>query len=185
MLQENLQLSYQLGSDDHTATILFNLGRVALASQRIEQAIEYIQKAIHLECEAFESPYLAMYRLYLGKCFAARPDRPAARAQFRQVVQDGHALDKFHLVCWGLVGIARIYIEEGQIEKALEIALLIRDCPTEYQRIEEDRVRLLAELQAVLPEDQLEAALQPAGGELTPEQARAAVLAYVRESVIK
>ena len=38
LLQENLQLSYQLGNVYQTASILFELGRVALATQRIELA---------------------------------------------------------------------------------------------------------------------------------------------------
>jgi tetratricopeptide (TPR) repeat protein len=164
-----------------TSTVFFDLGRVALASQRIEQAIEYLQKGIHFECEAFETPDLSMYRLYLGKCFAALPDRPAARAQYRQVIQEGQARDKYYLVYWGLVGIARTYIGDGQIEKALKIARLLRDCPTEFIRIEADRAALLAELQAALPAGHLEAALQQAAGKLSPDQARAAVLAYARE----
>jgi tetratricopeptide (TPR) repeat protein len=184
MMRENLHLSYQLGNDRLTATILFDLGRVALATQRIEQAVEYIQKSIYLLCEAVESPDLSMHRLYLGKCFAARPDFHAARDQFRQVIQAGQALDKFFLVYWGLVSIARTYLVEGQIEKALEISLLLRPYPTEFSGIEAESVRLLADLQAALPEGQLEAALKQVDGDISPDQARADVLAFVLEHEI-
>jgi tetratricopeptide (TPR) repeat protein len=181
LMRENLLLSYRFGNFRYIASILLELGRLALATQRIELAIEYIQKSIDLLTEFGESRDLATYRLYLGKCFAARSDLPAARAQFRQVVHDGQAQDKFHLVYYGLACIARTYIVEGQAEKALEIALVLKDCPVEHKIVQDEGNCLLAELQAALPAGQWEAALQPAGVDLPHDQVRAGVLAYVRE----
>jgi predicted ATPase len=183
LMQENLQLSYRFGYVRQIAAVLFDLGRVALATQRTELAIEYLQKNIDLLNEALESPNLPMQRMYLGKCFAAQSDLPAARDQFRQVIQTGQALDRFHLVCWGLVNIARTYLAEGRIEKALEISLLLERCPTDYKRIEEERIALLGDLQAALPEDQIEAAMQQVCRDISPDQAKAAVLAYALECV--
>jgi predicted ATPase/transcriptional regulator with XRE-family HTH domain len=181
LMQENLQLSYQFGYVRQIAAVLFDLGRVALATQQLDLAIEYLQKNIDLLSEALESPNLPMQRIYLGKCFAARSDLPAARDQFRQVVQIGQELDRFHLVCLGLVNIASTYLAEGQIEKALEISLLLRRCPTDYKRIEEERIRLLADLQAAMPEGQMEDALQQVDTSISPDQAKADVIAYVLE----
>ena len=181
MMHENLQLSYQLGNDRLTAYILYDLGRLAFATQRIEQAKEYLQISINLLSEFGESHELGRVHLYFGKCFAAQPDLPAARDQFRQVIKIGQALDIFYYVYWGLVNIARTYLDEGQTWKALEILLTLRRCPVELERIQNDRDLLLADLQAALPEDQLKAALQQGDGDISPDQARAAVLAYVWE----
>lgn len=122
-----------------------------------------------------------MVYLYLGKCFAAQLDLHAARDQFRQVIKIGQALDMFYLVYWGLVNIARTYLEDDQTGKALEISLTLRRCPVELERIQDDRDRLLADLQAALPEGAFEATVKQVEGELPADQARANVLALARE----
>jgi predicted ATPase/transcriptional regulator with XRE-family HTH domain len=184
MMHENLQLSHQLGNDRLTAYIFYDLGRLALATQRIEQAEEHLQKSMNLLSKFGESHELGRVQLYFGKCFAARSDLPAARDQFRQVIKIGVAMDMFYYVYWGLVNIARTYLEEGQTGKALEISLSLRGCPVELERIQDDRDRLLADLQAALPAGQIEAVLQQVDGDISPDQAKAAVQTYVQEHEI-
>lgn len=181
LLQESLQLSYQFKNFFTTASILFQMGRVALAAQRIEQAIEYIQKSLSLLSEFGESKNQPMLHLYLGKCFTARQNLPAAYDQFREVIQTGKEYKYFHMVYWGLVNIGRVYMLEGQTEKALGIALAIRHCPIEVIRIKEDGDSLLAELQARLPEWQVEAAMKRVDSQFSMDPAGAAALDYALE----
>jgi tetratricopeptide (TPR) repeat protein len=179
-MYENLQLSYQLGNDRLTAYILYDLGKLALATNRIEQAEEHLQKSINLLDKFGESHEIAMFHLYLGKCFAAQADLHAARDQFWQMIKIGQALNMLYLVYWGLVNIARIYIDEGKTEKALEISLTLRHCPVEHKRVQEDGNRLLADLQAALPEGVFEAVVKQVEGELPADQVRASVLALAQ-----
>ncbi len=178
VLQESLTLSDQYGNTCDITETLFELGRTALATQRIELAEAYLQKSIKMNLESGRLVDLSMHRLYLGKCFAARHDLPAARDQFRQVVKIGQSVDRPHMVYWGLVGIARIYMEEGQAGKALAMALALRHFPVEYIRLKEEGDRLLADLQAGLPEGQFEAAMQQVDGLFSPDPAGANALAY-------
>jgi tetratricopeptide (TPR) repeat protein len=157
------------------------LGSVALATGRIERAIECIQKSINLSTESQNTLSLGFCHLHLGKCYAARSNFKAARDQFRQMIKCGQESDRTHLVCSGLVNIARTYLAEGQIEKALEIALLLEYFPTLYKGIEDERSQLLVDLQAALPEGQIEAAMEQINRGASQEQARAKVLAYVLE----
>ncbi len=60
---------------------------------------------------------------------------------------------------------------EGQTEKALEISLAIRHCSTEFKLIKNDLSQLPADVQAKLPEWQVEAALKKLEGEIAPDQA--------------
>jgi len=180
-MQENLQLADQLGNSRRTAANLFNLGRVALATQRIELAEEYIQKSINLVGGFGELFDLTLLHIYLGKCFAAQTNRPAARDQFRKAIKIGQEFDLFHLVYWGLANIAQTYVEEGQTEKALEIALVLKDCTVEYKITQEEGNCLLADLQALLPKEQLEAVMKPGDGRVSADQATAAALAYALE----
>jgi predicted ATPase/transcriptional regulator with XRE-family HTH domain len=183
LMRENLQLSYLFGNFRLTASILFNLGRVALATQRIELAEEYIQKSIHLLTEYGEARDLATYRLYLGKCFAARADFQEARNQFRLVIKIGQEMDKPHMMYWGLVSIARMYQEEGQVEKALEISLALRNFPIQYLRIKGEGDRLLADLQAELPQWQVDAIMKQVDSKVSPDPVGANALAYALEHV--
>ncbi len=181
LMQGSLERSYLYGNYRLTSSILFDLGRVALATQRIELAQEYIQKSINLLDEFGESRDLAIHRIYLGKCFAARSDLGAARVQFRQVIGIGQEFDMAHVVYWGLVNIARICMLEGQTERALEISLALRHRSTEYKTIQDDFIHLLGDLQAGLPQWQIEAATKKVDGEISPDQAVAYALALVQE----
>ena len=178
LLQKNLQLTYQFKNFQTTASILFELGRVALATQRIELAIEYIQKSLNLLSELGETKNLPMHHLYLGKCFTARSDLPAAHDQFREVIKTGQEFKHFQMVYWGLVNNGRIYMLEGQTEKALGIALALRHYPIEFIRIKEEGDRLLADLQDELPQWQVEAAMQQMDSQFSPDPAGANALAY-------
>ncbi len=72
---------------------------------------------------------------------------------------------------------------EGKTEKALAIALVLRDCPVESNTVQAEGDCLLADLQAVLPAGQFEAVLQQAESKRSAGQARAYTLAdeLVRE----
>jgi len=184
LMQENLQLSYQYGTLDQTSSTLFELGRLALATQRIELAEEYIHKSINTMKESGQLVDLTFHRLYLGKCFAARQDLTAARDQFRQVIKIGQEMDKPHMVYWGLVSIARICKEEGQTEKALEISLALRHFPIQHIRIKGEGERLLADLQAELPQWQVETAMHQVDSKFSPDPAGMNALAYAMERVM-
>ena len=181
LMRDNLQLSYLFGNFRYTASALFDLGRVALATQRVELAIEYIQKSIDLLTEFGETRNLASYQLYLGKCFAARSDFQAARAQFLQVIKISQKFDSLSPVHWGLVCIAKTYLTEGHPEKALVISLLLKHCPTEFKKIEEEKSQLLADLQAALPKEQFETAMKQVDGRISPDRAEVEALAYALE----
>jgi hypothetical protein len=84
------------------------------------------------------------------------------------------------MVCWGLVNIANIYFEEGQMEKALDISLAINSCPMEIKIVQEEIVCLLENLKAALPQGLVETAMKQANCGASQEQARANVLAYVQ-----
>jgi len=179
LMQVNLQIAFQ--SKTHLGVIancLTDLSLVALATNQIEVAEKYIKECIDLISEYGESYELAFALLCLGKCSVARLEVEAGRDQFRQVIKMGQTFDAFYLVYWGLVNIARAYLVEGQIGKALEIALLLKDCSVEYKITQEEGNCLLADLQAMLPKEQVEAVMKQGDGRVSADQAAAAALAY-------
>ncbi len=181
LMQESLKLSYVFEDPSQTASILFNLGRVALATQRFDQAQEYIEKSIHTLIDIGQTMDLGIHWIFLGKCLVARSDLLAARDQFRRAIKIGQEFDMVHFTYWGLANIARTYMIEGQTEKALEISLALRHCPTEFYRINDDCDRLLADLQVALPIEQFEAAKKRVDGEILHGQDGVDALAYALE----
>jgi predicted ATPase/transcriptional regulator with XRE-family HTH domain len=181
ILRDNLQLGYRLGNDRQIAFVLSYLGRVALNTNRIGLAEGYLKKSINILMELRESHDLALLYIHLGKCYAAKPDLNAACDQFRQVIRIGQEIDKFHLVYYGLVNLAQMYLIEGQSERALEIFILLGRTPVEYMRMQADFDHLKTSLEATLPGEQMEAALKQVDDKISIDQARADLLAYVHD----
>ncbi len=72
------------------------------------------------------------------------------------MIQISRSLNVFQLAYWGLVNEARIRLLEGQPEKALEIMQILKQYSVESRTIQDDVDSLLAELQGMLPADQVE-----------------------------
>jgi predicted ATPase/transcriptional regulator with XRE-family HTH domain len=179
IMQDCLKLGYLYENNMNIAAIQVILGRIMLVTQRVEQAEKYLKEGINLLSEFGESENLAIALLYIGNCFVIRKNLPAAFEKFQHAIKIGQALHTFWLVYWGLVEIARIYLNEGKTEKTLEIALALRDCPVENTRLQDEGDCLLADLQAALPERQVVVSMQ-AESKIPPEQAIANVLKYAR-----
>ncbi len=120
--------------------------------------------------------------LFLGKCQIARSEMEAGRDKFRQVIKMGQRFDAFYLVYWGLVNIARTYLLEGHVEKALEISLILKDYPVEHKLAQDEGNLLLTDLKAGLPEWQVEAAMMRIGDEKSQGNAIADLLTHETNS---
>jgi tetratricopeptide (TPR) repeat protein len=178
---DNLQLSYQFRNDRTTANILTDLSMVMLDTDRVELAEKYLQESIKLLSDFGESDDLAFALIHVGKCFLARSQLEAARQTFQHVIRIGQTLNMYYFVYWGMVNIARANILEGQAEKALEIMRVLQDCPVEYKLVQDEGNRLLADLQALLPKEQVEALMKQGNGKISADQAAAAALAHALE----
>jgi hypothetical protein len=81
------------------------------------------------------------------------------------------------------VNIARIYMTGGKTEKALKILLVLRDHPVEYKEAQDERDCLLANLQAVLPKEQLEEVMKQVNLRVSTKHTVAEALDYALELV--
>ncbi len=183
ILLETLQLSPRMHNDRQTAYVLLYLGRVVLATHRLELAEEYLQKSINILQEFGEAYDLAIVCVQLGKCYMAQPDSSAARQQFLRAIRLGVSLDRFLLVYFGLVNLARIYVIEGQTDQALLIFLLLKRCPIEHIRVMDDIDRLREDLRAALPERQMDASLKQLNSTISEQNPIDSVLAYIRDNL--
>lgn len=142
-----------------------DLGQVKLATDRLEKAEVDFQECVSLLSGFGESHYLAVGLVYSGKCHLSQMETEAARRKFLQVIKIGRGLDIFHLVYWGLVNLARVYMLEGQLEQALRMALVLQRYSVEINEIQEDSHSLMRNLQVWLAPQQVEAARAQAEGD--------------------
>lgn len=157
-LQENLELSHRLDFKRQTALVYLDLGQVALATNRLEQAELNFQKCVEILSEFGESHDLAMGLVYLGKSLIVRGEAAEARNVYLRVIRIGQVLQIFQLMYWGLVHIARTLILEGQSQKALEMGLVLSRYSIEYKTVQKDAASLLEDLETMHTQEQIETA---------------------------
>jgi hypothetical protein len=78
---------------------------------------------------------------------------------------------------------AKTYLAEGKTEKALEISLALCHCPIEYEGIQNLNHQLFEELQAVLPNEIVEAVTKQVDEKIMLDQTGTAALAYALEQI--
>jgi predicted ATPase/DNA-binding XRE family transcriptional regulator len=148
LLYESLELGYQLGNKRQTAYTKRILGQIAMAMSQNDRAKECFQESVNQFSNYGDSPDLAIALVYLGKCLTASQELDKARREFKKVIHIGQGLNIFYLTYWGLINLAKVFMEEGQPEKAFEIALVLQQYSVESKVVRDDYKRLLADLQA-------------------------------------
>jgi predicted ATPase/transcriptional regulator with XRE-family HTH domain/Tfp pilus assembly protein PilF len=164
LLLESLGMSYELGNKRQVAYNYRLLGQVALALGQSERAKNYFQECVTLLGDYGESPDLALGLIYLGRCLTASQETEAARREFKKVIQIGQALNIFYLTYWGLINLARISMEEDQLERAYEMALVLQRYSVDSKVVQNDYAQLLADLQTRLAPQQIQAAIDQTEG---------------------
>ena len=154
MLEENIKLSYHLGSKRQTAVCYLNLGQVALAAGWIELAGLNFQEAEQILTEFGDSHYLAIAMVYYGKCLAASQAWEAARAKLLSAIQMGRSLGIFYLVYWALVNLVRVELATGRLERALEMAVVVERYTVEVKGAQDDGITLLSDVLSGFSPDQ-------------------------------
>lgn len=146
LLHQNLEHGPRLGNKRRTAFAYLDLGQVALATGRVEEAENYFQESIDYFIEFGESHDLALGYIHSGKALLAMQKTVEARQKFLQAMKIGESLNVYYLVYWGLVNLAHTYWLEGQAEKAIEIARKLHRYCVENQLAQDDCASLLVEL---------------------------------------
>lgn len=164
VLQESLELSYQSGNKRQTAYNQRILGQIAIASGQYDPAKEYLQESVNQLSHYGDSPDLAIALVYLGKCLVASQEMETARREIQKAIRIGRTFNILYLTYWGLTNLARIFMEEGQQEPALEIALVLKKYSVDPKIARDEYSKLLADLQTRLSPKQIDAATERTEG---------------------
>ena len=159
VLEESLELSYQLGNKRQTAYNQRILGQIAITLEQYDRAKELLQECENQFSDYGDSPDLAIVLVYLGKCLILSQEMETARRKFQKVIQIGQKFNIFYLIFW-----ARVFMEEGQPEPAFEIVLVLKQYSVESKVVRDDYRKLLADLETRLSPKQIDAVVKRTEG---------------------
>ena len=139
---------------------LLYLAQTARQQGDLTGALDYVAQSLILDAEFDDQLSLIDDQLVRGYIQLDRRDYAAARHDLESCLRTAQDLGAIPEVLGALTGLAILWVRTDQIDRAAEIAGLIDTHPTltlEMRKSELDP--LLAELRAILPPDELAAAL--------------------------
>jgi predicted ATPase/Tfp pilus assembly protein PilF len=146
LLHEGLALSQALGDRYNTASAKSSLGMVQQALGDHLEAQRYFEESIAIWREIGEQGSLAQTLNRYGQSLIAQADWPTARRCFLEALAVARHAQITPIVLDGLLGIAALQVEEGNVESALEVVLHVLQHPAHTQgvhkRIEQLRMDL-------------------------------------------
>jgi class 3 adenylate cyclase/tetratricopeptide (TPR) repeat protein len=158
--EESLAVYTETGARWAMDTALCNLGEVALTQNDATRAERYFQEGLTVSREFGGWPAGDPHALGgLGHVAAGAGDVALARSLFAQELTEARTVGAWTFVLYALVGFARLKTLGGDSIGAAEWLGLAMNHPSAETDVLGRARALLAELQAALPADELEAAL--------------------------
>jgi predicted ATPase/class 3 adenylate cyclase len=159
--EEGLAIMREIGNRADISIYLFNLGELAAAQNDPLAATRYHQEALAIAQDIGIRALAALCLGALGHGAAATGDLQGTRRYLQQALSEAVALGGLTEILYVVVGFARLKAEGGDPVGAAEWLGLVLRHPTATgdTDVQQRAASLLADLRAVLPADQLEAAL--------------------------
>ncbi len=157
---EGAALARTMGDRARVAQTLSNLGEVARIEGYTDEARAYFQEALEVN-RAVGNRYAETNLLWnLGALAIMTGDITQARRLFDDTLRSSRAIGSVLLMLGGILGRARLLAKDGQAYRAAELVGLVISHPGSSSDLKEHEAQpFLAELKAVLPADDLNAAL--------------------------
>lgn len=162
LVQESLALRREIGDTQGEAYSLANYGLVMVMLGQTDEARESIQRALQLsETGKHLFPRLLAF-IGLAELQARAGHLDTALQTYAQAMGSQDSIDlPLMLQLFALTGVARIKMQQGQHEQALQlISLVLRYPRTFIAIIEESATNMLEELTQLLPPETVEQAMQ-------------------------
>ena len=153
-LQESLSLANPSEDPWSVGTAYGNLGLVDLAQGKGTEAQNGLQHSIAHFTELGMLGDVAFYLTYLGEAHALQGDTGSARLHWWEAIRRAREIESLPNLLANLIRLAQV--EKGDLGTAYETALFVLDHPATWQESKNRAAALIRELEAQLPEDQLE-----------------------------
>ncbi|MBU0494632.1 MAG: tetratricopeptide repeat protein, partial [Chloroflexi bacterium] len=168
--QASLALSQESQDRGSIARALDGLARVAYARQEYEKAQDLARQVLAITQELGHRWGTARNLTRLGEIASALGETQASQTYIRQALEIATALGAKPLTLEVLAGAAALLAQGGEAAPAVELAAFIQRQPAARRETRDQAARLLGELQAALPAEELTAARER-GRAMTMEEA--------------
>src|SRR5439155_13702548 len=135
LLHEGLALSQALADRYNTASAQSGLGMVHQALGDGSEARRCFEESIAIWREIGEQGGLAQTLNRYGQSLIAQADGPMARRCFLEALAVARSAQITPIVLDGLLGVAALQAEEGNLESALEVVLHVLQDPAHTQGV--------------------------------------------------
>jgi len=126
------------------------LGSVSLAEGQYAVAQTHFQKSLDLFGEYTEGWDVALSLYYLGEVALREGNRTDSRKNFLEALQISHDANSIPIAVDSLLGLAQVYLQDGELERVLELLHHIVHHPSSSQETKDHAYRLRAEMEAQL-----------------------------------
>jgi len=144
------------------------LGSVSLAEGQYAAAQTHFQKSLDLFGEYTEGWDIALTLYYLGETALMERNRNEARNKFLKALRISFDANSVPIAINSLLGLAQVYLQDGEPERVLELSYHILNHPSNTQEAKDRAYALQAEVDTQLTPAQIEM-IQARAGEKTFE----------------
>jgi len=155
-LHEGLALSQALSDRYNTASAQSGLGMVHQALGDGPQARRCFEESIAIWREIGEQGGLAQTLNRYGQSLIAQADGPMARRCYLEALAVARDAEITPIVLDGLLGVAVLHAQEGNLEAALEVVLHVLQAPAHTQGVHHRAEQLRTNLEADLTTQQID-----------------------------
>jgi DNA-binding SARP family transcriptional activator/predicted ATPase len=163
LLRESLELSRENGYRFATGLALDGLGRVAYAERRYEEAKTFFSESASLFREMEDTHRLSRTLNHRGLNSISVGNTADAQEDFRAALSMSYEGGWIPTALYALTGLATLEIQREVAPSTLDLVCYILQHPASAQETKNLAAQLQAELEAKLPQGEIEAAHQRAG----------------------
>lgn len=157
-MRESLDLCARSGHRWGMGTAYRFWALAALAQGKLDQAESLIDKSLAVFREIVTGYDIVLCNIYLGEIKAAQNDTDEAKRLFKESARMANELGVLTLVMDALIGLAGVHAQLGEIPRALELALCVREHSASTEVAKSRAEQLLAALSPRIRPQQLKAA---------------------------
>jgi predicted ATPase/DNA-binding SARP family transcriptional activator/Tfp pilus assembly protein PilF len=173
--QRNLQIGEEI-NDKFLRFVSWRwFGNIAYRRQAYAKAHQCFSKALVIARAIHRQPDVAIALAGLGKVACAQGDLSSARANFQQALDLLQKAGALPDLLDGLVGMSQWWLQAGAPETAARLLGFVRQHPSLMPLGKQEAAQVYPQLQAILPEERLVAALE-VGAAMTVDEAVALAL---------
>jgi tetratricopeptide (TPR) repeat protein len=184
-LEENVTLNGLIGFSWGLGTAYRGLGIIAQAQGEHHQAVDMFRKSLDTFTELGGSGWVARVLADMSwSIFALGNDIEAERI-WRQSLRIATDIHGIPVALEALAGLASLQAKQGDMERALEVLLMVLDHPASFQKTRNSALQLRAQLEVQLTHQELELVQQRVYAVClrTAERFLVSVACHVRSSV--